>query len=103
MDVVAGPVSVTRLGKFVESRLRPVGVYFYSKNKRWEVPKQINAVRVHGVFASKGLTRNEWEQNLPLRKELQIIKEEHPENVYKIEKRKTVKMKKSGTCSSPIG
>ena len=51
MNLELSPMSVTRLGEVVGGKNRPLRVALESEDKKWQVLKRVNAVRVQGVFA----------------------------------------------------
>lgn len=96
-----------RLGKFENIKTdknglkipRPIKLCIDSKERKWDILKRINALRVKGIFAKPDLTHEEREADFQLRTELKKIREENPGHAYKIKNNKVIQINSPTTTS----
>ena len=92
INVELRPASVTRLGALAQGKNRPIRVTLDTEDRKWEVLKRINAVKIRGIFARLDMSREEREKDFSLRRELRETRGADPENSYKIVKGKVTRV-----------
>ena len=78
------PTDVTRIGRKMEDKTRPIKVTLFDRETKWEVLKRINRMELKGTFARPDLNREEQEADYQLRKALKLKREEEPDIHWKI-------------------
>ena len=89
--------SVFRLGKLRTSGGRPIKVCLESETAKWDLVKRVNAATPgEGVFCKLDLPQVEREQEYALRVQVRKLREENPDDTYKIKNRRIYKEKTGG-------